>query len=922
MDAQRWQRQWQLFHQALACEPGARAAWLVEHCADDDALRVEVLALLEAHEGELTPLDRAPTHAVGEGLQVGQVVGRFRVVRELGQGGMGRVYLVERAEGDFVQRGALKLLAPGLASSALAQRLQRERQILAHLDHPHIARLLDGGNLAPGAPYLVMAYIEGETIDAYCQRTRAPLSTRVSLVLQLCEALDYAHRHLVVHRDLKPSNVLVDAEGRAILLDFGIAKLLDTTGDDQATEAHGLRLFTARYASPEQLRGEPMGTATDVYSLGVLLYELVAERAPYDTTGVAPERIAARIVDAPPPSLGRRTPWGETLPAEFDWIARRALDADPARRYASAGALAEDLRALLAHRPVRARPDSAAYRARKFLRRRWPWVAMLGVFVITVGAFTWRVARETARTREALELTRIERDRSERTAAFLADMFRQADSTQSGGAEISARELLARGRLALAGREDLPLTARATLLNTLADVHRNLGLYAEAAELAEQSRDVAIAMNDDAARADALLRLGQAREQAGAHREAETALREALSLRERAREPQSIADTAEWLAITLQSLGRHDEAKPLFQLAVDLRATLPLTDGRRADAALRLGSWYWTAGQLDEAARWYGQALDARRAGHTSDWPELARALDANAALAHAQGRYADAQPLFAEALALRRRVLGDQHRLTADTLSNYGACLFDAGEPARAEPLLREAIAIYERVLPPNAAPMAKALNNLALVRQQADAFDEAQSLYERALAIYRIAYGERHARVAGTLNNLGLLAEERGDLDHARDRYEQALRLQREILEPRNPQLAYGLTNLARVRYWQGATAEARAAFEEALQIRRAALPPDHPALAETLTWYGHARCEEGEPAITLLREALRIREAKLAPDNPALNDTRAILGACLFRQGSIKEGQAMVAAVREEIVARRGRHDPLVGELDAVR
>lgn len=921
MDAQRWQQQWQLFHQALALPSATRTAWLVEACTDDAALREEVAALLRAHDEADTPLDRAPAVATNSGadLQPGQVVGRFRVVRELGQGGMGRVFLVERAEGDFVQRGALKLLAPGLGGHGLVQRFTRERQILASLDHPHIARLLDGGNLAPGAPYLVMAYVEGEPIDAYCRRVSARVAERLRLVLQLCDALDYAHRHLVVHRDLKPSNVLVDAEGRAVLLDFGIAKLLDTTGDDHATEMHGMRLFTARYASPEQLRGEPMGTATDVYSLGVLSYELIAGRPPYDNTDMTPERVAARIDAQPPPSLGRRAPWGEALPAELDWIVRRALAADAPRRYASAGALADDVRALLAHRPVAARPDALLYRARKLLRRRWPWFVATIAFVGLIGVFALRLAAESERTRLALAQTRIERDRSERTAAFLADLFKQADSTQSGGTEISARELLERGRASLAGRDDLPPTVRATLLNTLADVHHNLSLYAQAAALAQESLDVAATLGDPGARADAWLRLGKAHHQLGAHRQAREALQHALALREADGDALAIAEAAESLAIVLQSLGERDAARPLFERTVALReANLPHDDGRRADAALRLGSWYWSAGQLDEAARWYGQALTARREAAVHDLPELARALDANAALAHAQGRYDDAISLFDEALTLRRRVLGNEHSQTAGTLSNFGACRFDAGDAAGAEPLLREAIAIYEKVLPPQAAPLAVVLNNLALVRQQAGARDEAQTLYERALAIYRAAYGEDHARVAGTLNNLGLLAEERGDLAQARAHYERALDVQRRLLGPDNAQLAYGMTNLARVLYWRGEAAQAAALFEDALRIRRAALPADHPALAETLTWYGYALCDQGDAALSLLREAWRIRQAKLAADSPGMQETRAMLGACLMRHGARAEGEPLWAEARAALLARRGPDDSLMRAL----
>lgn len=937
MASERWQQVWSLFHDALERPVAARADWLREAAAGDSALHDEVASLLQAHAAGSSPLDRPPpAPPLRDAVGVGDCLGPWRLLREVGAGGMGRVFEVERADGRYAQRAALKRLSPALAHPAFVGRFERERQIMAALEHPHIARLLDGGSSDDGLPWLVMEFVDGAPIDRWCAQRRLPLRERLRLVAAVCDAVDYAHRHLVVHRDLKPSNVLVDESGVPHLVDFGIAKLLGSgAGAGAQTEAFGPRLLTPRYASPEQLAGAPIGVASDVYSLGVLLYELAAGAAPYATEDLSPEAVAERIRTADPPSLrtaARRAHaraqdpprWPrERLPAELDWIVRRALKAEPAARYPSAAALAADLRALLAHRPVQARPDSAAYRLRKFVRRRWPWVAAALLFTAMAGAFAWRLAQESARTRAALAQTELERDRATRTAGFLAELFALADPTQAQGREVSAREVLERGRAQLERRDDLPPRVRVTLLDALAEVHRNAGAYDAAAELLAEARTLLPEAGSDALAADTLSDLGHTLELRGQHQQARVELEQALALQRQRGDALGVAEVAERLAVVLQSLGQREAALPLFEEAQAIRvARLPPDDGRVADAALRLGSWYWVAGRLDEAEPWYRRALELRRAARPADLPELARAIDAYGALEHARGRYAQAEPLFVEALALRRRVLGDRHRHTADSLSNLGACRYDRGDDAGAEPALREALAIYQRVLPHDSPVLGKTLNNLALVRQRQRDPVEARALFERALAINRAAYGPRHARVAGNLNNLGVLAEEADDLAGAETAFREALAILQAQGDDSHPQLAYALTNLGRVRYWRGDPGEAAALLGRALAIRQSRLPPTHPALAETLTWNGYVACRAtpGAAPAAQLAQALAIREAALGADAVATVESRAMGGACRVAAGESSAGRAQYRAAQGALAAARGPRDRLVRELDA--
>ncbi len=908
---------WELFHAALEQSPDARADWLTTQCADDTALRDELAGLLAAHAAGDSPLDRAPAAALVE-PSLPESFGPWQVRREIGRGGMGRVLEVERTDGEYAQRAALKLIDPLFAHGSAVERFLRERQILARLNHPRIARLLDGGRSAEGQPWLVMEYIDGQPIDRWCAAHDASTAQKVALLIDICEAVDFAHRQLVVHRDLKPGNVLVTPDGVPMLLDFGIARSLDPLAA-AATAVDEARPLTPRYASPEQLCGEPVGVACDVYALGVLAFELFAGEPPYEVAGLGWMALAERLRSGDPAAL-HTTPRGRTLPRELDWICAKAMQPDPARRYPTAQALADDLRAALAHRPVAARGPGSAYRIGKFLRRRWPWVAVGAVFALTVAGFMLRVAGESAATRAALAASEVERERAQSVARFLSELFRSADTTQSDGVAISARDVLDRGRARLAASADLPPPARVLLLNSLAEVYRNMGEYAEAGVLLEQARDLLAQVGSTALEAQTLENLGVALELAGRPADARAPLEHALALRRAIAppDPAAVAQAAIRLAGTLQTLGERDAAGALFAEAHAIRsAVLPPSDPARADSALRHGSWFWVAGKLDEAAPRYREALAARRMQQPLDVPELARALDANAALAHAQGRYAQAIPLYEEALALRRRALGETHRLTADSLSNLGACRFDGGDPAGAEEPLRTALRIYASALPPDSVVPAKTHNNLGLVLQARGELDGARAQFELALSLNRRAYGLRHPRVAGNLNNLALVLERQDELAAAESALREAAAIISEGPGATHASLGFPLTNLGRLALWSGDAQAARALLEQALAVRRAALPQGHAQIADTLSWLGAAQCATGD--ITAAKASLSLAEEirRIAGDDDALEDLRAIGTVCRAGDGN-PEFVADLHAWR----TRRGPDDRLVRWVDARR
>ncbi len=921
-----WDATWALFHQAIEMDVEARAPWLAQLALSNPAQAVELQALLAAHARDDALLDR-PLIAEDSLLTPapGERVGAYVLLREIGRGGMGTVFEAARDDGEYRHRVALKLVAPERMQPGILARFRRERQIMAGLEHPHIARLLDGGSTRHGRPFLVMEFIDGEPIDRWCARRAVAAADRLQLVERIAEAVDYAHRHLVVHRDIKPGNVLVDGQGRAVLLDFGIAKLLEPDAEvSDATQQIGARAMTPRYASPEQLRGEPVSTATDVYALGVLLYELIAGAPPYEDQRQSPERLAERIEQGTPPSLAqtrrrhlqklrdadagahtdeiarlesevpapeldrivRNTDAGahaaeiarleseilapeldwivcntdagahaaeiarlesEVLAPELDWIVRKAMAARADQRYPSALALADDLRRLRQHQPVEARAASLAYRMRKSVRRHRVGYAVAGLFVLMASIFGVRLAVESQRTRAALAASQQERVHADNAATFLVALFELADRTQNEGRDVSAREILDRGRERLAAQQDLPPAVRARLLGSLARVYRNLGAYPIALQLLDEAGPLIDAGSESLPRAQWLRDRGSVLELQGANAAARDALQQSLHLFESLGAAYAIdsARTAKMLAITLQSLGEREAAGQMFRRAdQDLNAIAGSSIDDRADSALRLGSWFWIAGDFNATADYYARALALRRNERPTDLSELARTLDGNGALAHAQGRYDQAVIYFEEALALRRQVLGSKHRLTADTLSNFGATRFDQGQLEAALSLLNEAIGIYEQVLPRDSPVLAKTLNNLGLVRHQQRDYAAARDLFARALGIHRRALGDQHPKLAANLNNLGLVEEQAGHIESAQQRFREALQIQEQALGKDHVSIGFTLTNLGRMALWTDDRAAALELLERANALRRG-LPDAHPLRADTASWLGLAYC-----------------------------------------------------------------------------
>jgi len=891
-----WTDLWERFHAALALPPERRDAWLDDHCTDPE-LRAELAALLAAAGRTGTPLDRDAI-AVAEPLAPGTRVGPWRVLAPLGRGGMGEVYRVERADGRFDKQAALKLLATTLQGDAFRARFDRERRILAGLDHPGIAGLIDAGQADDGRPWLLMDLVEGRPITQAAAEAAWPLERRLRVFAEACDAVAYAHRRLVVHRDLKPANLLVDEAGRPRLLDFGVARLLEASGDDALTRVGQGVPNTPGYASPEQLLRDDTGTAVDVYALGLLLFELCTGQAPFGPDGQADSLELRRRPPQP-------TAIDPDLPRELDWIVGRACAFRAEERYPGVDALSDDIHAILQNRPPRARATGPVYRVAKFVRRNWVAVSAGTVVAGVIVALAVGIVHESARTRAALAESDRQREQAELTAQFLRDLFVQSDSTRNNGSEPTAGQLLTRGRQRLADRGDLDPQLHAGLLRTLSDVHRNLGNYPAALDLATESlaRLEGVAGTARAVdRADGWLRVGRAQLAAGDPAAAHASLGRGLALLHDDGPAFLAVDLLHARGSAAQRAGELDAAGRDFRDATARLDRVPSPDPRRvAENRLRLGSWHWMNGQLAEALASYRESVRWQRERSDGSTADLATALDAEASALFALGRMEDAEAAFEQVATLRRRVLGEDHPLTARSLSHLGGARFELGRADDARRTLAEALAILDRAGMADSPQAAGALNNLGLAERAARRPVEARVAFERALEINRSKLGPNHLNVANNLNNLGLVAEDEQEWEQALAYYDRAERIIRAVKGDDHPDRAFQQTNRGRVLLVLDRPGSARAELDLALELRERSLGPDHPRVAETLFWSGLAECLGGfvEEGTKRLQRAIDV--------NPA-SELRAsvALDACRGR-ASVERAGLQSGGIERQLVQR---------------
>jgi serine/threonine protein kinase len=794
---------------ALDLTPLERDAWLEQLRAAEPQIAAELAVMLADHrqlrvEGFLD----SSALADADTALAGVTIGSYTLMSRIGDGGMGTVWLGRRSDGRYEGQVAIKLLNAALVGRGGEERFRREGVILGRLNHPHIARLVDAGVSNTGQPYLVLELVKGDHIDAYCDERRLPIARRIRLFLDVLSAVSHAHTNLIVHRDLKPSNVLIDESGTVKLLDFSIAKLMQDDEVSRLTQ-EGSAVLTPRYAAPEQVTGGAITTATDVYSLGVLLYELLSGQHPYGSAITSSADFTRAIVEKEPLPLSSAfsrasqesrslaaaqrgtTPerLARALGAELETILHKALKKAPAERYGSVAELVDDLKRYLDDKPITARPDTARYRAAKFVRRQRRGIGITAAAIVAVITLS---AVYTVQLMQERDGHRLQAEKARRVSELLtsvllsADPYRDPDPASNGAATPNARALLD------------TLAARIS------------------SELADQ--------------------------------------------------PEVQAEMLTVIGRTYDRLGLVDTSLPMLERALEIgRRSFPLPDARVAQTLNDLGVAQRRLGRSAAALPLLEEALSMRRALFGNDHKDVAVSVSEYGRTLRDVGRDQDAERPTREALAIRTRIFGDEHRETATTKSDLGLLLLDRGEIAEAERLFRENLATTERLLGPEHPNSAAAKNYVGTVLAAKGDFAAAEQLQREALEVRRRVFGATNPDSGFAVQSLASTLEMQGRNAEAESMLSEAYALVAGALGDDNPRVASMALDLARVRIAEGHAAGVEEMTRRALSVRERILPAGHWRIAEAQALLGaslaaQGRVAEAEPLMATADRALK--------------------------------------------------------------
>jgi eukaryotic-like serine/threonine-protein kinase len=837
--AELWDKIKELFGAALELESSKREAFLSEACGQDEGLRAEVESLLAAHAMTSNRLSESPWQSdFLKDIEAPKSIGPYQLVKKIGEGGMGQVWLAEQTA-PVQRQVALKLMRPGMYDEALLHRFQSERQSLAMMDHPAIAKVFEAGSSPNGQPYLVMEYVPGLPITEYCDERKLTIHERLELFIRVCEGVQHAHQKAIIHRDLKPANILVvEVDGKPVprIIDFGLAKATTAPPDEKTvllTQA-GSFLGTPGYMSPEQADPDvqDIDTRTDVYSLGVVLYVLLTGFLPLDTKKKPVHEVLRQLREEDPPRPSTRIGMDKDkassgssaamrgtearqlvslLQGDLDWIAMKALEKDRARRYGTPSELAADIGHYLRHELVVARPASAGYRLQKYVRRHRIGVSVVAGLVLLLAAFA---------TLQAMQLRRItrERDRADRITEFMSGMFKVSDPSEARGNTITAREILDKASKDIDTGLAKDPELQAQMMDVMGRVYGNLGLVSRS----------------------------------------QTLLTRAVEIRRSVLGPKDLQtlSSIDSLGRTLTRAGHYADAEKLHREALEGRR--PILGLQHRDTLKSLSNLAWS---IDR------------------------------------QGRYVEAEKLEREALGAQRRALGSEDTDTLETMNMLSWSLMEQGKNAEAESLSREALTIQRRIVGPEHPDTLRSMHNLSWILFQQSRFAEAEALLRETIELRRRVLGPDHPDTLRSMSNLGLTLEQEGHDAEEEQVTREILAIRRRVLGPEHPDTLRSMNNLAVDMIKKGQFADGEKLLHEVLDIRRRVLGPEHPDTAGAVYNLALSAAHAGKPdeALKLLREAidhgLSTRDAMgIAEDS----DLKALHGDPRF--------QALVAYTKE--------------------
>jgi serine/threonine protein kinase len=963
MTPERFQQIRKIFEEALEQPPDRRTGFLEQACGEDRELQSEVQRMLIADAQLESPIDLPaavwpelvpdPSNLEGrppgaaESMEpaetAGMVIDRYRLLQKIGEGGMGEVWLAEQKQ-PVRRRVAVKLVKAGMNTREVIARFESERQALALMDHPAIARVFDAGSTPQGIPYFVMEYVTGVPITTYCDNHRLNTQERLELFIHVCEGVQHAHQKAIIHRDLKPSNILVtEVDGRAApkIIDFGVAKALGQrlTADTMFTRV-GALLGTPEYMSPEQAlsSGEDIDTRTDVYSLGIIFYELLAGVPPLELRKIAFEEFLRRLREEEPPKpstkIGSQDPTTSTEVArnrqteplalakqvrgDLDSIALKALEKNRSRRYGSPSDLAADIGRYLKNETVLAVPPSATYRARKFASRHRAALFTASAFLVVLILAAGVSIRQSVRANRQAAVAEAVND-------FLQnDLLAQASAeTQSGprakpDPDLKVRTALDRAAARIAGKFDRQPEVEAAIRDTIGRTYKDLGRYPDARMQLEHAlelyRRALGAENPKALRV--LNNLGFIAYLQGNYLEAEALCSQALAAQRRVLGPEhpDTLGSMNNLAVVYERQGKNAQAEALHSQTLEIQRRVLGPEHRETLTSMNnLANVYDSEGKNAEAETLRSQILEIRRRVLGPEHPHTLSSMSNLANSYQSQGKYAQAEALQSQALEIRRRVLGPEHPDTLASMNNLANAYDSQGKYAQAEPLKLQTLEILRRVSGPEHPVTLLCMNNLASTYQWEGKYAQAEALQSQTLEIQRRVLGPEDRETLRSMNNLANDYSMRGKYAQAEELQRQTLELRRRLLGPENPDTLDTLSDSAAMHQRQGRYALAESYAAEALAGRRHALGSEHPDTIASVADLALASLSQGKftESEALAREALEFNR-KEQPDDWQRFRAESLLGASMAGQKKYAEAEPLLLEGYRGMAERQDRID----------
>ena len=809
MNSDHWQKIGIIFDEALKLKEPERTEFLQSACENDIEMIKEIRSLLEADQEvpEILQGNASDSiHIPHRENYDGKIIGNYRITRQIAEGGMGSVFLAERADGQFDQKVALKIIKPGMSSDEIIKRFKSERQILARLQHPNIAGLLDGGLTNDNLPFFTMEYVEGEMIDVYCDKNNLSIDARLELFIKVCKAIQYAHQNLVIHRDLKPGNIIIKDDGTVKLLDFGIAKVFadDNSTEQTALTKTGLHVMTPEYASPEQIRNENISTATDIYSLGLILYKLLTGEKAYEIKNYSPlelEKIICITEPQKPSTVVKSLRTNDKVKTEeicstrntqpdklfkklsndLDNICMMALRKEPERRYASVEQFQLDISRYLHDKPVSARQSTIKYRTGKFISRHKVSVIFSATIFLVIAFLT---TYYTIQLKEERDKARTEAQKSTEVAAFLKNIFKVSDPYQSRGETITAKELLEKGAKRINQQLSEQPDVKATMLDVIGNVYINMGLYDKAEPLLKEALNI--------------------REKTGAN-----TLEEGKSLNS--------------LGGLYLTNGEYDKVLPLLDKS--LKIYDELSDKKNEDYALLLSNlawYYYNMGNFDKSDSLYNVVVNLMLKNYGNKNELLYTTMNNLALNYHEENKYEESGKIFKETLELQKKFYGNKpHPEVSTTTYNYAELLRDQGKLSEAEKMFKSALAMDIQLHGAEHPDVAYSLQGLASIYRIKGNFKEADKLFKKVLQMRIKLLGPEHPDVAYATYNVGLMYFTEEKFDSAKTYFERALLLHKKLNGPNHPSVAKSLNKLAIINYKEAKYKEAEAQIRQSMKM-----------------------------------------------------------------------------------------------------